>query len=638
MLPLGLSAPLLLAFLLASQLVKSDCPLLNHFPPPHLQSYPPTADPILGRYLKALTTTFDDLSSNTSAVFTRTSFSILISHPNHSEQTASGPIWQYHYTAEATDPRGTKNVTSDTVFRVASVSKLLTMVGVVKAGLDLDASIVKYIPELIYKSNAVGARTWEEVTVRSLGSHLAGVQRFFGISELGLDPAIPEESDLLLSLGFPPLPKSAFPPCEHPLYNPQSCTTKQFLEEVSSHPPVIPPFSQPIYSNAAYSLLAIAIERVKSISFEIFMQKEVFSPLNMTRSSFLKLAKESEGSIPPFSSTWGLDYGSQSAGGALYSTSSDLSKLLLSLLPSVQNKKPILQPHPIAADKFLLPASMVPSTNTFILGAPWEIYRPEANHGGLTIYTKSGGMSGYSAQAVLIPEYDITMTITVSGDVPAKFLLNKILSYPDDGKEKGLLVGGFGEVARREAKEAYDGIYVSETKKLNSSMELSTEKNGTSGGIIVSDWVSNGSNFLDTLALLQKFSGGAADVDARLYPVDLYGTVVTEALTPGGKLSKVRKEEWKVTIENKQAAPTTTPESPAESGKLRTIFEGICLTFSSVELARWADENLNRVVIWRSEARARVGGKRGKIIAVEIPALRVVLRNGVQPVSNQTSA
>ena len=399
------------------------------------------------------------------------------------------------------------------------------------------------------------------------------------------------------------------------------------------------PFSQPIYSNSAYSLLAIAIERAKSTSFEKFMQKEVFTPLNMTRSSFLKLAKDSEGSIPPFTSAWdGEIYtftGSQSAGASLYSTSSDLSKLLLSLLPSVQNKKPIFQPHPIAADKFLLPAAMVPSTNTFVLGAPWEIFRPEANHGGLTIYTKAGALHGYNAQTVLIPEYDITMTITTSGEAVADLFLIEILSYLDDGKEKGLLVGGFGEVARREAKEAYDGIYVSETKNLNSSMELSTDKNGSSGGIIISSWISNGSNFLDTIAILRAYTGGAADVDARLYPVDLYGVVETEALTPGGKPSKVRKEEWKITVETKQT-PITAPQDPAETGKWRTHFEGVCLTFSMADLyaGRWGDENLSRVVIWRSEAEV---GQRGKIIAVEIPALRVVLRNGVQPISNQTS-
>ena len=387
---------------------------------------------------------------------------------------------------------------------------------------------------------------------------------------------------------------------------------------------MVPPFSQPIYSNIAFSLLAVAIEQDKSISFEEFMQKEIFTPLNMTRSSFLKLAKDSEGSIPPFPSVWGIDLGSQSAGAALYSTSSDLSKLLLSLLPSIQNQKPIFQPHPIAADKFLLPASMVPSTNTFVLGAPWEIYRPEANHGGLTIYTKGGALSGYSAQVVLIPEYDVTIAITLSGDTSVSgTLLNVILSYLDDGKEKGLLVGGFGEVARREAKEAYDGIYVSETKELNSSIVLSTEENGSLGGITVSSWVSNGSSLLDTIATLQGYLGGAADVDARLYPVDLYGVVVTEALTPDGELLKVRKEEWKMALGKKQA-PTT------KSDKWRSFLDGVCFTFSSVDLqaGRYGDENLSRVVIWRAEAGAGAGGNRGKIIAVEIPAFRVVLRNG----------
>lgn len=155
------------------------CPLLNHFPPPHLQRYAPTTDPILGSYLKNLTNAFDTFSSNSSVAgynTTQTSFSILISHPNYNEKTATGPIWQYHHTAQVNDPRSTKKVTSDTVFRVASVSKLLTMVGVTKAGLNLDASIVKYIPELRGKGKK-GKRSWEEVTVLSLGSHLAGIQR-----------------------------------------------------------------------------------------------------------------------------------------------------------------------------------------------------------------------------------------------------------------------------------------------------------------------------------------------------------------------------------------------------------------------------------------------------------------------------
>lgn len=352
------------------------------------------------------------------------------------------------------------------------------------------------------------------------------------------------------------------------------------------------------------------------------MQKEVFGPLNMTRTTFSQLPKDSEGSIPPNANVWGIDIGSETPGGGLYSTSSDLSKLLLSLLPSVQNKRPIFQPHPAAANKFLLPTSMVPSTNTFYLGAPWEIYVPEANHGGLTIYTKSGDLAGYSAQTVLIPEYDITMTILASGDGVANVLLNVITSYLDDGKEKGLLVGGFGGVARRETKEEYNGVYASQTKKLNSTIEFVTEKSGSSGGLIVANWASNGTNFLDSLALIRGSPGGGSNLDARVYPVDLFGTIESTSFTPGGKQMEIRKEEWKLVVTPK-SDPSTAP--PEESGVRRSYLDGVCFTWASMEgSGRWGDEGISRVVIWREVLGKEA--KSGKILAVELPALRVVLR------------
>jgi len=625
--------PSILAGILISGVVKaleastSSCALLNRFPPPQLKTQSPASDPVLSRYLKDFTAAFDEFSGNSSLAgynTSHTSFSIIIAHPNHNEQTTGGPIWQYHYTSEITDPRGTKDVTSDTRFRVGSVSKLITMVGVVKAGLHLDSSIVKYLPELKSKGHHTGMRKWEDVTVRSLGSHLAGVQRDFGWTELSAfdtSTKLPGRNVLYQNLGLPPLDDKEFPQCEFPPYYPQTCSEKQLLEIVSSQPPVVPPFSQPIYSNTAFALLAYAVERVKKTSFEKFLQKEVFAPLNMTRTSFSQKVKDSDGSIPPIPNSWGYDTAAQTPGGGLYSTSSDLAKLLLALLPSVQNKKPLFKPHPVAATKFLLPSSLVPSTNNFFLGAPWEIYRPEANHGGLTIYTKSGSLQAYSAQTVLIPEYDIVMSIVTSGDGIADLLLDKILRYLDDGKEKGFIVGGFGEIAKRETAENYDGVYVSWNKQLNSTIELQTDRGSASGGIIVSNWVSNGTNFLDTLAFIRGL-GGAADIVARLYPVDLFGTVVDLAVAPTGK---VRKEEWKLVVEIKEQPSTDTPES----GQYRSHLDGVCFTFSLAELGgRWGDEALSRFVIFRSETHEKSNGTNlgREIIALEIPALRVVMK------------
>jgi len=172
----SIKGSILLTISVAASLVSSSaCPPIAHFPPPRLLDKSVKDHPVLGSYLKNLTQLFDSFSSNSTLAgynTTHTSFSIQITNPNHREDD---PIWEYHYTAVDVDPRGTKKVTPNTQFRVGSVSKLLTMIGVLKASIGLEESIVKYIPEL--KNFKRGGKSWDDITIKALGSHLAGVQR-----------------------------------------------------------------------------------------------------------------------------------------------------------------------------------------------------------------------------------------------------------------------------------------------------------------------------------------------------------------------------------------------------------------------------------------------------------------------------
>lgn len=78
-----------------------------------------------------------------------------------------------------------RDVDGETIFRVGSVSKLVAALaalqlshshGQEKARIDLDASVLKYIPQLANSTAEGIVRTpWEDVTVRSLTSHLSGL-------------------------------------------------------------------------------------------------------------------------------------------------------------------------------------------------------------------------------------------------------------------------------------------------------------------------------------------------------------------------------------------------------------------------------------------------------------------------------
>jgi CubicO group peptidase (beta-lactamase class C family) len=121
------------------------------------------------------------------------------------------PLFTYHYAAPAlAEPtEGVAAPDSNTVYRIGSVSKLLTVyIYLIKAG---DASwndpITKYVPELTEYANAtadvlstdeIDTVGWKEITVGALASQLAGI---------GRDRALPgavEKS--FLAYGLPPVP------------------------------------------------------------------------------------------------------------------------------------------------------------------------------------------------------------------------------------------------------------------------------------------------------------------------------------------------------------------------------------------------------------------------------------------------
>ncbi|AUC13925.1 hypothetical protein BTO06_01595 [Tenacibaculum sp. SZ-18] len=170
-----------------------------------------------------------------------------------------------------TDHTRRKRLTSQSSFRLASVSKQFTGVGIMllkeQGKLNFDDSIKKFLPVLPY----------EKVTIRNLLNHTSGIPDVY----MDFPKKYSKEvgSALTISMMVKLLAKENLP-LEH---NPN---------EVHS------------YNNTGYVLLAAIIENVSGKSFEEFMQTELFDKLGMKNTRVWNLLSQ-EKTFP--NKTWSFE-------------------------------------------------------------------------------------------------------------------------------------------------------------------------------------------------------------------------------------------------------------------------------------------------------------------------------------------
>ena len=91
-------------------------------------------------------------------------------------------LLEYHYTPPNVDPRGVQEVDSDTVFRLASASKVFPVLAFLQLkGVYLNDPVTKYLPQLRDLNKEARAQTpiwtvdWDDITLGALASHLGGI-------------------------------------------------------------------------------------------------------------------------------------------------------------------------------------------------------------------------------------------------------------------------------------------------------------------------------------------------------------------------------------------------------------------------------------------------------------------------------
>ena len=152
------------------------------------------------------------------------------------------------------DPRNGRALTVNSVFELASVSKQFTATAVAilahRGKVDLDKPVANYLPEL---------RNYPTVTVRHLLHHTGGLPDYMSFAADYADPERPVTNRVVLDIFRTDTPEADFEPGER--------------------------FE---YSNTGYLLLASLVERVSGQSFGEFLDKNVFRPLGMSRSSIYR--------------------------------------------------------------------------------------------------------------------------------------------------------------------------------------------------------------------------------------------------------------------------------------------------------------------------------------------------------------
>jgi CubicO group peptidase (beta-lactamase class C family) len=189
--------------------------------------------------------------------------------------------------------------TATTRFRLASVTKPLTAIGVLRlvdAGkLSLDAPICDYLDSC--------PPAWAPVTVAHLLSHSSGLPNYTDFAEFS---AVEQ----------------------------QPSTPDQVVARFRDLPLGFTPGSVYHYTNSNYVLLGRIIERASGQSYPDYMQQELFAPLGMADSGY------DPGDFGPLNGTRGyaggaldipLNTSNLYAAGGLYSTVEDLFKLAQAL-------------------------------------------------------------------------------------------------------------------------------------------------------------------------------------------------------------------------------------------------------------------------------------------------------------------
>lgn len=302
----------------------------------------------------------------------------------------------------------------ETKFRLGSITKQFTAVAIMilnERGLvDLDAPVKTWLPD--------APAAWDEVTIRRLLAHTAGVPNFTSFDDFQSRKTLPVTVDSLIA-------------------------------RFRDHPLDFQPGEDRKYSNSGYVLLTAVIERASGQSYADFLAEAVFQPLGMSDTGYDRnaqvLPRRASGYAPTPDGVVNADYWDMSipqGAGGLYSTTHDLLKWQQGLF----------------GGHLLRPASLTLLTTPVRDQYAFGVFAVKAE--GNTTIAHSGGLDGFNTYMAYDPARRLTVVVLGNLNGPAPDSLGAALlalSRDDAGTgHRGALKTSEPTV---EALQAYAGVY-----------------------------------------------------------------------------------------------------------------------------------------------------------------------------------
>jgi CubicO group peptidase (beta-lactamase class C family) len=189
------------------------------------------------------------------------------------------------------DVESALEATPDTQYRIGSITKTFTAAAIMQlrdAGkLDLEDTLDQHVEGAAHRP-----------TIRRLLSHASGLQR-------------ETQNDSWLTLRFAP--------------------PDELLETLSQAELVLPSGARFHYSNLAYALLGIVVERVSGMPYQDYVRTRLFEPVGLTRVGFAPEPPAALGYLaqPYADGVWdtiGVDTGAWESAGQLWGTAGDICR------------------------------------------------------------------------------------------------------------------------------------------------------------------------------------------------------------------------------------------------------------------------------------------------------------------------
>jgi CubicO group peptidase (beta-lactamase class C family) len=432
---------------------------------------------------------------------------------------------QFHYTSPeiAHAPNGTHSVDGNSIYRIASVTKVFTVL----AGMlelkptDWETPLTDIFPYLAsagknssHPDDPLYTVDWSLVTASNLAAQIAGVPR----------DGLPSFNEIALAYLNAPSPKTdpqrlALPdlatiaqdpllngPCVAELLQTATCGVTSYIETQADRPPVFEPWTQPAYANNGFSLLGLTIEALTNKTLAQIYNESIFNPLGMSNSFSVTPSQSGWARcvIVPDPVTgspatyWQVDAEIFTSSGGLLSTTRDLARFGVGILNSTLMK-------PDVTRRWLKPVSFTARLD-YALGRPWEIIRFTMPDSGkvVDVYTKLGDSGGYSAYLVLLPDYGVGFNVLVAGSSDGRSGVDAQLG----DTILQTVLPALEAQATIEAGNSLAGTYanptthfsVNTTGTLNSSLTVAlNETKGAAPGLHITSWISNGTDVLSKL-------------------------------------------------------------------------------------------------------------------------------------------